>query len=105
MLLVPRFEFLFQLLALIVAQRVGLLRSLEDSPARIFIPWRWLLQPALAAVVVLAVDLPLVSTSLLLEALRAVDTGAVIAAPRWKDRWQRNRELSTSCTTICDCAC
>lgn len=40
---------------LIVAQRLGLLRSLELSPARKFIPWRWLLQPALAAVVILAV--------------------------------------------------
>ena len=39
---------------LIVAQRVGLLRRLETSPARKFIPWRWLAQPALAAVVVLA---------------------------------------------------
>lgn len=39
---------------LVVAQRVGVLRSLEDSPARKFIPWRWVVQPALAAVVVLA---------------------------------------------------
>ena len=39
---------------LVVAQRVRLLRSLEDSPARKFIPWRWLLQPALAATLVLA---------------------------------------------------
>lgn len=39
---------------LIVAQRVGLLRTLDGSPARKFIPWRWLSQPALAAAVVLA---------------------------------------------------
>lgn len=39
---------------LIVAQRVGLLRSLDASPARKFIPWHWLTQPALAAAVVLA---------------------------------------------------
>lgn len=39
---------------LVVAQRVRLLRSLDDSPARKFIPWRWLLQPALAATLVLA---------------------------------------------------
>jgi hypothetical protein len=39
---------------LIVAQRLGLLRRLEGAPARKFIPWRWLVQPALAAVVVLA---------------------------------------------------
>jgi hypothetical protein len=38
---------------LVVAQRVGVLRSLEGSPARRFIPWRWVVQPALAAVVVL----------------------------------------------------
>ena len=40
---------------LIVAQRIGLLRALEASPARKFIPWRWLTQPALAVTVVLAV--------------------------------------------------
>jgi len=39
---------------LIVAQRLGLLRSLHHSPARKFIPWRWLLQPALAVVLVVA---------------------------------------------------
>ncbi len=39
---------------LIVAQRLGLLRNLELSPARKFIPWRWLFQPALALVVALA---------------------------------------------------
>lgn len=39
---------------LIVAQRVGLLRRLEASPARKFIPWRWLAQPALAVIVFLA---------------------------------------------------
>ena len=33
---------------LVVAQRVRLLRSLDLSPARKFIPWRWLMQPALA---------------------------------------------------------
>lgn len=40
---------------LIVAQRVRLLRALEASPARKFIPWRWLAQPALAAILLLAV--------------------------------------------------
>jgi len=40
---------------LVVAQRVGLLRSLEQSPARKFIPWRWLLQPGLALAMVAAV--------------------------------------------------
>lgn len=39
---------------LVVAQRVGVLRTLERSPARKFIPWRWLAQPALAGVLVLA---------------------------------------------------
>jgi len=39
---------------LVVAQRVGVLRSLESSPARRFIPWGWVVQPALAVVVVLA---------------------------------------------------
>jgi predicted translin family RNA/ssDNA-binding protein len=39
---------------LVVAQRVGVLRTLEGSPARRFIPWNWLAQPALAAVVVMA---------------------------------------------------
>jgi hypothetical protein len=39
---------------LVVAQRVRLLRALEDSPARRFIPWRWLLQPALAGTLLLA---------------------------------------------------
>ncbi|MGD8606893.1 MAG: hypothetical protein PVH21_06345, partial [Myxococcales bacterium] len=33
---------------LIVAQRVGLLRSLEHTPVRTLIPWRWLGQPVLA---------------------------------------------------------
>jgi hypothetical protein len=40
---------------LIVAQRVGVLRNLELLPARRFIPWRWVFQPALAGVVVLAI--------------------------------------------------
>gem|GEM_PF-1117224 len=40
---------------LVVAQRVRVLRALDDSPARKFIPWRWLGQPALAATVLLAV--------------------------------------------------
>jgi hypothetical protein len=39
---------------LVVAQRVGVLRSLEDAPARKFIPWRWVAQPTLALVVALA---------------------------------------------------
>jgi hypothetical protein len=39
---------------LVVAQRVRLLRALDASPARKFIPWRWLVQPALAATVLLA---------------------------------------------------
>lgn len=39
---------------LIVAQRLGLLRALETSPARKFIPWGWLAQPALALTLVLA---------------------------------------------------
>ncbi len=39
---------------LIIAQRLGLLRRLEASPARKFVPWRWLAQPALAVVVALA---------------------------------------------------
>jgi len=49
------------------------------------------IEAALAAadipVVVLAVDLPMVPASLLLEALRAIDTGAVICAPRLEGRW------------------
>ncbi len=40
---------------LIVAQRVGLLRSLEHSPARKFIPWHWVIQPAFAAAILLGV--------------------------------------------------
>ncbi len=39
---------------LVVAQRVGVLRALDASPARGFIPWRWLIQPALAAALLLA---------------------------------------------------
>jgi len=39
---------------LIVAQRVRLLRALDASPARKFVPWRWLAQPALAAALLLA---------------------------------------------------
>jgi hypothetical protein len=39
---------------LVIAQRVDLLRSLDEWPARKFIPWRWLLQPALALTLVLA---------------------------------------------------
>ncbi|MGB8328650.1 MAG: DUF4175 family protein, partial [Polyangiales bacterium] len=39
---------------LIVAQRVRVLRALDASPARRFIPWRWLLQPAFAATLLLA---------------------------------------------------
>ena len=39
---------------LVVAQRVRLLRALDASPARKFIPWRWLVQPALAVTVLLA---------------------------------------------------
>lgn len=39
---------------LVVAQRVRLLRALDTSPARKFIPWRWLVQPALAGTVLLA---------------------------------------------------
>jgi hypothetical protein len=39
---------------LVVAQRVGVLRSLDSSPARKFIPWRWLGQPVLAGAVLLA---------------------------------------------------
>ncbi len=39
---------------LVIAQRVHVLRALDDSPARKFIPWRWLVQPALAATLVLA---------------------------------------------------
>lgn len=38
---------------LIVAQRLGLLRALDTSPVRKFIPWRWLVQPTLAATLVL----------------------------------------------------
>jgi hypothetical protein len=40
---------------LVVAQRVRLLRVLDASPARKFIPWRWVVQPALAATLLLAV--------------------------------------------------
>lgn len=40
---------------LIVAQRVGLLRSLERSPARKFIPWQWIVQPAFAAAILIGV--------------------------------------------------
>ena len=40
---------------LVVAQRVGVLRTLDTSPARKFIPWRWVMQPALAATLLLAV--------------------------------------------------
>jgi hypothetical protein len=39
---------------LVVAQRVRLLRALDASPARRFIPWRWLVQPALAATLLVA---------------------------------------------------
>jgi hypothetical protein len=39
---------------LVVAQRVRLLRALDEAPARKFIPWRWLIQPALAVTLVLA---------------------------------------------------
>jgi len=39
---------------LVVAQRLGLLRALDAAPARKFIPWRWLVQPALAATLLLA---------------------------------------------------
>lgn len=40
---------------LILAQRVGLLRSLEASPARSFIPWQWVVQPAFAAAILVGV--------------------------------------------------
>jgi len=40
---------------LVVAQRVGLLRSLERSPARKFIPWQWVVQPAFAAAIFIGV--------------------------------------------------
>ncbi|MBW2188146.1 MAG: hypothetical protein JRG93_00965 [Deltaproteobacteria bacterium] len=40
---------------LVVAQRVRLLRALDESPARKFIPWRWLVQPALAVTLSFAV--------------------------------------------------
>jgi hypothetical protein len=39
---------------LVVAQRVRLLHALDASPARKFIPWRWLVQPALAATLLVA---------------------------------------------------
>jgi hypothetical protein len=39
---------------LVVAQRVGVLRALDASPARKFIPWRWLVQPSLAGTLLLA---------------------------------------------------
>ena len=39
---------------LVIAQRLGLLRALDASPARKFIPWRWVVQPALAAALMLA---------------------------------------------------
>ncbi|MDH3202016.1 MAG: DUF4175 domain-containing protein [Myxococcales bacterium] len=40
---------------LIVAQRLGVLRRLERSPARKFIPWHWVVQPAFAASILMAV--------------------------------------------------
>ena len=40
---------------LIVAQRIGLLRSLDRSPARKFIPWQWVVQPAFAAAIFVGV--------------------------------------------------
>jgi hypothetical protein len=39
---------------LVIAQRLGVLQVLEGAPARQFIPWNWLMQPALATVLVLA---------------------------------------------------
>ena len=39
---------------LVVAQRVRVLRALDEAPARKFIPWRWLIQPVLAVTLVLA---------------------------------------------------
>jgi len=40
---------------LVVAQRVRVLRALDESPARKFIPWRWVVQPALAVTLLVAV--------------------------------------------------
>jgi hypothetical protein len=40
---------------LIVAQRLQLLRSLERSPARKFIPYQWVVQPAFAAAILVGV--------------------------------------------------
>jgi hypothetical protein len=40
---------------LVVAQRIRVLHALDASPARKFIPWRWVVQPALAAALLLAV--------------------------------------------------
>ncbi|MCZ6805781.1 MAG: hypothetical protein O7F08_02415, partial [Deltaproteobacteria bacterium] len=40
---------------LVVAQRLGLLRTLDDSPARKFIPWQWVVQPAFAAAIFIGV--------------------------------------------------
>jgi hypothetical protein len=40
---------------LIVAQRIGLLRSLDRSPARKFIPWQWVVQPAFATAIFIGV--------------------------------------------------
>ena len=40
---------------LVVAQRLGVLRALEHSPARKFIPWRWVVQPAFAGAIFVGV--------------------------------------------------
>lgn len=40
---------------LVVAQRVDMLRELDHYPARKFVPWRWVLQPAFAVVVLVGV--------------------------------------------------
>lgn len=40
---------------LVVAQRVGMLRTLDDYPPRKFIPWQWIVQPAFAILILVGV--------------------------------------------------
>ncbi|MEM7137174.1 MAG: DUF4175 family protein [Myxococcota bacterium] len=72
---------------LVIAQRAGVLSTLEDLPARRFIPWGWVIQPALALALLagvaawwsLGLDRPAAGTYALLHASVAPDDGVQVS--------------------------